>query len=105
MPINRRSRWENAFLRLRAGEQAGSWLVIPRVANPLPTPLERETLLVPAAIGESVVQEAERFLRARLPDDFAERLAAKAFHLYPRHKRFHKTLNRPGNRGRSSLYM
>ena len=71
----------------------------------LQTRLERDTLLMPDAIAESVVQEAERFLGARLPDDFAVRLAAKAFHLYPRHKQFHKTLNGRGNRGRDDLYM
>ena len=71
----------------------------------LPTALERDTLLMPDAIAASVVQEAERFLKADLPANFAERLAAKAHHLYPRHKHFHKGLNRPGNRGRENLYM
>ena len=36
----------------------------------LPTALERDTLLMPDAIAESVVQEVERFLAARVPDDF-----------------------------------
>ena len=67
--------------------------------------LERDTLLMPDAIAESVVQEVERFLKAELPENFAERLAAKAHHLYPRHKHFHKGMNRPGNRGRENLYM
>jgi len=71
----------------------------------LPTPLERETLLLPEAIAESVVQEAERFLKAELPADYAARLTAKAHHLYPRHEHFHKMLNRPGNRGRDNLYV
>jgi hypothetical protein len=71
----------------------------------LPTALERETLLMPGAIAESVVQEAERFLQAELPSGFAKRLAAKAYHLYPRHKHFHKMLNRSGNRGRHNLYV
>jgi len=71
----------------------------------LPTALERDTLLMPDAIAESVVQEAERFLKADIPADFAERLAAKAHHLYPRHKQFCKLLNRPGNMGRNYLYM
>ena len=71
----------------------------------LPTALERDTLLMPDAIAESVVQEAERFLKAELPADFAERLAARAHHLYPRHRHFHKMLNRPGNRGRDNLYV
>ena len=60
---------------------------------------------MPDAIAESVVQEVERFLQADLPEDFATRLAAKAEHLYPRHKHFHKMLNRPGNAGRNNLYM
>lgn len=71
----------------------------------LPTALERDTLLMPDAIAESVVQEVERFLNARLREDFAERLAGKAHHLYPRHAHFKKMLNRPGNRGRDNLYM
>jgi hypothetical protein len=71
----------------------------------LPTQLERDTLLMPDVIAESVVQEVERFLNAELPAGFAERLAARAHHLYPRHKHFHKGLNRPGNRGRENLLM
>ncbi|HEY5345978.1 MAG TPA: hypothetical protein VIK62_06500 [Verrucomicrobiae bacterium] len=71
----------------------------------LPTALERDTLLTPEWIAESVVQEVERFLKAELPENFAERLAAKAHHLYPRHPHFHKGMNRPGNRGRENLLM
>jgi hypothetical protein len=71
----------------------------------LPTALERDTLLTPEWIAESVVQEVERFLKADLPNNFAERLAAKAHHLYPRRKHFHKGINRPGNRGRENLLM
>ena len=71
----------------------------------LPTALERDTLLTPEWIAESVVQEVERFLNSHLPENFAARLAAKAYHLYSRHKHFHKGLNRPGNRGRENLLM
>lgn len=71
----------------------------------LPTQLERDTLLTPEWIAESVVQEAERFLKAGLPENFSERLAAKAHHLYPRHKHFQRGLNRPGNGGRETLRM
>lgn len=60
---------------------------------------------MPDVIAESVVQEAERFLKADLPENFATRLAAKAEHLYPRHAHFKKYLNRPGNRGRHNLYV
>jgi hypothetical protein len=59
---------------------------------------------MPDVIAETVVQEAERFLDAELPADFAERLAAKAHYLYSRHKQFHKILNRRGNSGRDYLY-
>ena len=71
----------------------------------LPTALERDTLLMPEVVAENVVQEAERFLKTKLPATFAERLAAKAHYLYPRHKHFHKGMNHPGNRGRENLYM
>jgi hypothetical protein len=71
----------------------------------LPTAFERDTMLTPEWIAENVVQEVERFLKADLPDNFAERLAAKAQHLYPRHKHFHKGMNRPGWRGRENLLM
>jgi hypothetical protein len=71
----------------------------------LSTQLERDTLLTPEWIAESAVQEVERFLQTDLPADFAGRLAAKAHHLYPRHRHFHKSLNRPGWRGRENLLM
>ena len=71
----------------------------------LPTAMERDTLLTPEWVAESVVQEVERFLMADLPANFAERLAAKAHYLYPRHRHFHKGMNRPGNRGRENLLM
>ena len=71
----------------------------------LPTALERDTLLTPEWVAESMVQEVERFLKADLPENFAARLAAKAHYLYPRHKHFHNGLNRPGNRGRENLRM
>ncbi len=71
----------------------------------LPTPLERETLLMPEIIAECVVREVEGFLKTDLPEGFAGRLAARACHLYPRHPHFHRMMNRPGNRGRDHLYM
>ncbi len=71
----------------------------------LPTQLERDTLLWPEVIAETVVREAERFLNADLPAGFAERLADRAYYLYPRNRHFHKALNRPGNSGRDILYV
>ena len=78
----------------------------PRELDPdLPTQLERDTLLTPLWVAESVVQDVERFLQANLPEGFAERLAARAHYLYPRHAHFHKGLNRPGNGGLETLRM
>ena len=71
----------------------------------LPTQLERDTLLTPLWVAESVVQEVERFLQAELPPHWARRLAARAHYLYRRNQHFHKGLNRPGNRGRENLLM
>jgi hypothetical protein len=58
---------------------------------------------MPDAVAESVVQEAERFLKARLAEGLAARLAAKVFYIYPRHRHFQKMLNRLGNSGRNNL--
>lgn len=71
----------------------------------LPTPLERDTALTPEWVAESVVQEVECFLNAKLPAGFTERLTARAYYCYDHNKHFHKVLNRPGNGGRATLYM
>ena len=71
----------------------------------LPTQLERDTMLTPEGVAESVVQEVELFLKAVLPADFAERLAARAYDCYDHSKHFRKGLNRAGNGGRATLYM
>lgn len=71
----------------------------------LSTPLERDTLLVPEWIAESVVREAERYLRAELPAGYVERLMAKAHLCYAGHRHFKQVLNRSGNRGRDMLFL
>jgi hypothetical protein len=71
----------------------------------LPTALERDTLLMPTVIAETVVAEAERFLHDDLPSGLAERLAARAGHLYAVNPRFKKILNGPDNQGRDLLYV
>jgi hypothetical protein len=71
----------------------------------LPTQLERDTMLTPEWVAESVVQEVECFLNATVPGNFVARLAAKAYYCYDRNKHFHKVLNRRGNGGRATLYM
>jgi hypothetical protein len=62
-------------------------------------------MLVPEWVAETVVQEAERFLKADLPAGFAERLAVRAYYIYPRHKQFHKMLNRADGRDYLRMYM
>ena len=104
-PVGPRCRAAQTSRSSRSGERNGAATQQRRPTIQLPTQLERDTLLTPEWVAESVVQEVERFLKAELPDNFAERLAAKAHHLYPRHKHFHKGLNRPGNRGRENLLM
>jgi hypothetical protein len=71
----------------------------------LPTQLERDTMLTPEWVAECVVEEVECFLSTALPEGFVERLAAKTYHLYPRHAHFHRMLNSAGNRGRENLLM
>jgi len=97
VPASRRSQTATTKIALR--KEFRVW------KESLPTALERETLLVPEWIAESVVQEVERFIRTDLPEDFTARLAAKVEYLYPRHAQFKKMLNRPGNAGRNNLYM
>jgi len=79
--------------------QGRAWRVI------LPTALERDTLLMPDVIAEAVTAEAERFLQADLPADWAVRLATRAEHLYGCNRHFRRVLNGRGNQGRNSLYM
>ena len=50
-------------------------------------------------------RKRKRFLKADLPANFPERLAARAHYLYSRHRHFRKGLNRPGNGGRETLLM
>lgn len=86
--------------RVSSRQESRAWL-----HTDLPTPLERDTLLTPEWVAEGVVQEVERFLKADLPENFAERLATKAHYLYPRHTHFKAGLNRPGWRGLENLRM
>jgi hypothetical protein len=69
----------SANRRVRVRRHGGQRTARPAIQ--LPTQLERDTLLTPKWVAECVVQEVERFLKAKLPDNFAERLAAKAHYL------------------------
>lgn len=66
----------------------------------LPAGLERDTLLMPEFIADTVVGEVSRWLEVELPDALAEWLAARAHRLYPRQAHFRRVLNGHGNRGR-----
>jgi hypothetical protein len=56
-------------------------------------------------VAETVVQEAERFLRADLPPGYVARLAAKAEHIYPRHSQFGRLLRRADGREKLCSFM
>ena len=62
-------------------------------------------MLTPEWIAECVAQEVWRYLNEALPDGYVERLAAKAYYLYPRHEHFRKGLNGRDWRGRETLLM
>lgn len=100
------------LLSRRRSETAATGGKQPRLRNVaaelrklLPEGIERDTSLMPEWIAESVCLEVSRYLKAELPEDFSTRLAAKARHLYPRHKHFQQVLRRGGNRGRDMLYV
>ena len=87
--------------RVRVQRNGARGVTRPTIKHP--TQLERDTMLTPLWVAESVVQEVERFLKAELPENFTARLAAKAHYLYPRHRHYHQMLNRPGNFGLHNL--
>ncbi len=68
--------------------------------------VERETDLVPQWIAESALQEVSVFLQTDLPDEWTERLAAKAERCFAGRKQFRRlnSSNRNhGNAGRDKL--
>ena len=69
----------------------------------LPTALERDTMLMPDVIAETVVQEVEQFLGEELPARYAVWLAAKAELCYSARRQFYRTLRRSGNASREWL--
>ncbi len=67
--------------------------------------IERETLLMPWLIAESVLAEAGRWLGADLPGEWSAWLDARAERIYRRHPHFRGLVSSPvGNRGRDALY-
>jgi hypothetical protein len=71
----------------------------------LPAGMERDTLLMPDAIAESVCQEVSRFLDLEMPERYAVWLAAKAHRCYSAHRHFYKLMQASGNLARDRLYM
>jgi hypothetical protein len=65
--------------------------------------IERDTLLMPWVIAESVLHEASRFLGLELPDAWADFLDQRAEHCYAKHRQF-RHLVRKERAGRSYLY-
>ena len=66
--------------------------------------IERDTLLTPVWIAESVLAEASRFLKVDLPDEWATHLDQRAERCYARHRQFRKFIRLQGTGGRDSLY-
>jgi len=71
----------------------------------LPRGIERDTLLMPDVIAESVCAEAGNYLDLTFPKEYAEWMAWKAGVCYNRNKRFSRLMRAPGNEGRDALYM
>ncbi len=69
----------------------------------LPAGLERDTLLWPEVIAETVVQEVEHFLGEELPVRYAVWLAAKAELCYSARRQFYRKLRSSGNAAREWL--
>ncbi len=65
--------------------------------------IERDTLLMPWVIAESVLHEASIFLDAPLPLAWADWLDQRAEHCYAKHRQF-RHLVRKENAGRGYLY-
>jgi hypothetical protein len=71
----------------------------------LPAGMERDTLLMPDAIAESVCAEVSRFLDVPLPARYAVWLEAKAHRCYSAHRHFYQLMQAGGNVARDRLYM
>jgi len=71
----------------------------------LPEGIERDTLLMPLAIAESVCGEVSCFLHLDLPERYAIWLEAKAHRCYSAHRHFYKLMQAGGNVARERLYM
>ena len=67
--------------------------------------MERDTLLMPFAIAESVCVEVSCFLNVELPERYAVWLEAKAHRCYSAHRQFYKLMQAQGNLARDRLYM
>lgn len=67
--------------------------------------LERDTLLMPWVIADSVCGEVSRFLGVELPDRYVDWLDAKAERCYAGHRHFYKLMRGSGNAPRDWLYV
>ncbi len=80
---------------------AAAWKSLPTDSE-----IERETDLVPQWIAESVLQAASVYLQTDLPDEWTERLTAKAERCFAGHRQFRRLISsnrNHGNAGRDKL--
>jgi len=82
---------------LREAKGLAEWGIILRPG------IERDTLLTPLWVAESVLGEASRFLKADLPDEWADWLDKRAERCYASHAQFRQLVRRKVA-GRSYLY-
>jgi len=70
----------------------------------LPAGIERDTLLWPEVIAETVCAEVSRFLNVEMPAAYAGQMAAKAERCYAGNSHFRKLMRGRGNAPRAWLY-
>lgn len=78
---------------------------IEEMGIPLRAGIERDTLLMPWVIADSVLGEASRFLNAELPEEWADWLDQRAERCYARREHFRRLIRQKENAGRDYLYL
>ncbi len=66
--------------------------------------IERDTLLMPWLIADSVIHEASCFLDVQLPVEWSDWLDQRAERCYARNQQFRQFVRRKENSGRNCLY-
>ena len=89
----------------KTSRTSADWLEIPTLRSSLPAGMERDTLLMPDVIAESVCAEAERFLDVAFPARYVDGLVIKTHRCYSARRHFYRLMQARGNVARDRLYM